>query len=89
VRIVSRWPHQRGVLDAEHVDRVLIAAHHELTRLSEEFRQGERMLRILKPLLRALRNAGIRGPYRIVDVGCGLGFVIRCPLHPTSSMQTW
>ena len=77
VRIVSSWPHDHGVLDANHVDRVLLTAHHELTRLSEEFRQGERMLRILRPLLQALRRAGVRGPYRIVDVGCGLGFVLR------------
>jgi SAM-dependent methyltransferase len=77
VRIVSGWPHDRGVLDAAHVDRVLLTAHHELTRLSEEFRQGERMLRILRPLLAALRETGVRGPYRIVDVGCGLGFVMR------------
>jgi SAM-dependent methyltransferase len=77
VRIVSSWPHEHGVLDAAHVDRVLLTAHHELTRLSEEFRQGERMLRILRPLLQALRSAGLRGPYRIVDVGCGLGFVMR------------
>lgn len=77
VRIVSSWPHDHGVLDANHVDRVLLAAHHELTRLSEEFRQGERMLRILRPLLAALRSAGVRRPYRIVDVGCGLGFVMR------------
>jgi SAM-dependent methyltransferase len=77
VRIVASWRHDRGVLDAAHVDRVLLTAHHELTRLSEEFRQGERMLRILRPLIQALRSAGIPGPYRIVDVGCGLGFVIR------------
>jgi 2-polyprenyl-3-methyl-5-hydroxy-6-metoxy-1,4-benzoquinol methylase len=77
IRIVSSWPHERGVLDAAHVDRVLLSAHHELTRLSEEFRQGERMMRILKPLLESLRRSGIRGPYRIVDVGCGLGFVVR------------
>lgn len=77
LRIVARWPHQAGVLDASHVDRVLLSAHHELTRLSEELRQGERMLRILRPLLQTLRNAGVRGPYRIVDVGCGLGFVLR------------
>jgi SAM-dependent methyltransferase len=77
MRIVSRWPHDRGVLDAAHVDRVLLTAHHELTRLSEEFRQGERMMRILRPLLQSLRNSGVRAPYRVVDVGCGLGFVLR------------
>ena len=77
LRIVSRWPHQGGVLDATHVDRVLLTAHHELARLSEEFRQGERMKRVLTPLLQALRSSGVRGPYRLVDVGCGLGFVVR------------
>lgn len=35
------------------------------------------MRRILAPLLAALRRRGIPGPYRIVDVGCGLGFVTR------------
>ena len=77
VKIVSRWPHDGGVLDAHFVDRVLLSAHHELTRLSEEFMQGRRMRRILAPLLGTLRREGVPGPYRIVDVGCGLGFVTR------------
>lgn len=77
IKIVSAWPHDRGVLDAEFVDRVLLTAHHELTRLSEEFMQGRRMRRILAPLLETLRRQGLPGPYRIVDVGCGLGFVTR------------
>ena len=77
IKIVARWPHDGGVLDANFVDRVLLTAHHELTRLSEEFMQGRRMRRILVPLLRALRREGVPGPYRIVDIGCGLGFVTR------------
>lgn len=77
VQIVSRWPHRGGVLDPDHVDRVLLTAHHELTRLSEEFMQGRRMQRILRPLLGALRLEGVPGPYRIVDIGCGIGFVTR------------
>lgn len=77
VKLVSAWPHAAGILDADFVDRVLLTAHHELTRLSEEFMQGRRMRRILAPLLGALRREGVPGPYRIVDVGCGLGFVTR------------
>ncbi len=77
LRVVSSWPHRGGVLDARFVDAVLLRAHHELLRLSEEFRQGERMRGLLAPLLDTLRDAGVPGPYRIVDVGCGLGYVVR------------
>jgi SAM-dependent methyltransferase len=76
-RLVARWPHEGGVLDAPFVDAVLLRAHHELQRLSEEFRQGERMRVLLVPLLDVLRSTGMPGPYRIVDVGCGLGYVVR------------
>ena len=76
-RLVARWPHADGVLDARFVDGVLLRAHHELQRLSEEFRQGERMRSLLVPLLDTLRRERVPGPYRIVDVGCGLGYVIR------------
>jgi SAM-dependent methyltransferase len=77
VRMVTRWPHASGVLEAPFVDGVLHRAHLELQRLSEEFRQGERMRRLLVPLLDALRSRRVAGPYRIVDVGCGLGYVVR------------
>ncbi|APR82843.1 SAM-dependent methyltransferase [Minicystis rosea] len=76
-RMVARWPHASGVLDAAFVDGVLLRSHLELQRLSEEFRQGERMRALLVPLLEALRSERVPGPYRIVDVGCGLGYVIR------------
>jgi SAM-dependent methyltransferase len=76
-RLVEGWPHREGVLDEGFVDGVLLRAHLELQRLSEEFRQGERMRALLAPLVAALRSAGARGPYRVVDVGCGLGYVVR------------
>ncbi len=76
-RLVARWPHPEGVLDARFVDAVLLRAHLELQRLSEEFRQGERMRSLLVPLLDTLRRERVPGPYRVVDVGCGLGYVIR------------
>jgi SAM-dependent methyltransferase len=65
------------VLDADFVDGVLLRAHHELLRLSEEFQQGKRVHAILQPVLEALRAGGVPPPYRVVDVGCGLGFVVR------------
>jgi 2-polyprenyl-3-methyl-5-hydroxy-6-metoxy-1,4-benzoquinol methylase len=76
-RVVARWPHHQGILDARHVDAVLVRAHHELLRLSEEFRQGERMKLLLEPLLQTLRAERVAGPYVIVDVGCGMGYVVR------------
>lgn len=76
-RIVDSWPHDRGVLDARFVDGVLARAHGELQRLSEEFQQGQRARRLIAPILATLRGGGVAPPYRIVDVGCGLGYVIR------------
>jgi SAM-dependent methyltransferase len=75
--IVARWPEREGALDPAFVDGVLLRSHLELQRLSEEFRQGERIRALLVPLLETLRRAGVPGPYRIVDVGCGLGYVTR------------
>lgn len=72
--IVERFPEEAGILDAEFVDRQLIAAHCEIQRLSEEFCHGERMAQALLPLVAALYK---NKPLRIVDVGCGTGFVIR------------
>jgi SAM-dependent methyltransferase len=76
-RIVARWPERDGHLIDAFVDGVLLRAHHQLQRLSEEFRQGERTQRLLSPLLSALRAAEVPPPYRVVDVGCGLGYVVR------------
>jgi 2-polyprenyl-3-methyl-5-hydroxy-6-metoxy-1,4-benzoquinol methylase len=75
--IVERWPHRNGFLDAAFVDTVLVRSHLELQRLSEEFQQGARVERLLLPVAAALRSKAVRPPYRIVDVGCGLGYVVR------------
>jgi SAM-dependent methyltransferase len=76
VDIVSGWPHRRGVLDSEFVDGVLLRSHLEMQRLSEEFQQGERMARLLTPVCKAARSSETR-TIKIVDVGCGLGYVTR------------
>ncbi|MFG3223623.1 class I SAM-dependent methyltransferase [Kitasatospora sp. NPDC048194] len=78
-RIVAGLPADRdGVLDPDAVDRLLVSVHTELQRLSEELSIGTRLVHLLGPLFTAIRAAGGRsGPYRLVDVGCGLGYLVR------------
>lgn len=77
--IVAGLPTDRdGVLDPHAVDHLLISVHTELQRLSEELRIGARLVHLLGPLFTAIRTAtGQPGPYRLVDVGCGLGYAVR------------
>src|SRR5262245_15867279 len=77
VRIVERIPDRNGVLDADAVDRLLVTSHREMQRMSEEFQHGKRVGELLKPLLKALREGGLNRRIRIVDIGCGTGFVVR------------
>jgi SAM-dependent methyltransferase len=77
VRIVEQIPERDGVLDAEAVDRLLIKAHCEMQRISEEFQHGQRVAELLRPLLDALRDGGVERPIRVVDIGCGTGFIVR------------
>ena len=76
-RIARTLPAHDGVLDEAAVDHLRVAVHCEIQRLSEEFRHGARMWSHLRPVLAALRTAGRRPPYRVVDVGCGTGYVVR------------
>lgn len=76
-RVVGQISDHRGILDAEHVDRMLLSAHLEMQRLWEEFYHGPRLARVLGAMVSALRAVGIKRRLRIVDVGCGLGFVLR------------
>jgi len=75
-RIVRRLPERGGALVNAAVDTELVRSHIELQRLHEEFQQGRRVLEVLLPLVRAVR-AMSQGTLRVVDVGCGLGYVIR------------
>ena len=77
VRIVQQIPDQDGLLDPAAVDKILITSHCEMQRMSEEFQHGKRVAELLKPILNALRHGGVQNPIRIVDIGCGTGFVIR------------
>ncbi|HEU4594755.1 MAG TPA: class I SAM-dependent methyltransferase [Pyrinomonadaceae bacterium] len=77
VRIVERIPERDGALDPNAVDRLLVTAHCEMQRISEEFQHGKRVANLLQPLLSAMREGGVGRPIRIVDIGCGTGFVVR------------
>ncbi|WP_328891056.1 class I SAM-dependent methyltransferase [Streptomyces sp. NBC_00316] len=78
-RIVAGLPaDQEDILDPHAVDRLLVSVHTELQRLSEELRMGERLVHVLGPLFTAIRaTTGQPEPYRLVDVGCGLGYLVR------------
>ncbi|MFT3772841.1 MAG: class I SAM-dependent methyltransferase [Minicystis sp.] len=76
-RYVAALPAAGGILDRAVCEAILLRAHVELQRLSEEFLQADRMRLLLVPLLGALRDMGERPPLRIVDVGCGLGYIVR------------
>lgn len=58
--------------DEADADAVLLRSHLELQRLAEEIQHGDRVTRLLRPLVDI-----IDGPITIVDVGCGLGFLVR------------
>ena len=65
-----------GVLDDDRIDQLLVRVHTELQRLSEEFQQGRRVEQLLGPLVGSLPTVpGTR--HTVVDVGCGLGYLVR------------
>jgi 2-polyprenyl-3-methyl-5-hydroxy-6-metoxy-1,4-benzoquinol methylase len=66
-----------GILDENTVDQLLIKAHCEMQRLSEEFYHGNRVKDLLAPLIKTLRESGHQQPIRIIDIGCGTGYVVR------------
>lgn len=75
-RIVQRLPEQAGHLDQDFVKHLLVEVHCEIQRLAEEFQHGQRMRAILAPLLASMRSSVPR-PLRLVDIGCGTGYVLR------------
>ena len=75
--IAAAIPHDGGILDRTAVDGILVRSHLELQRLHEEFRVGEMIRGLLGPLLALVREATHERPVRLVDLGCGMGFVVR------------
>jgi SAM-dependent methyltransferase len=74
---VSAIPDRDGFLDPLAVDRLLLTVHWEMQRLAEEFFHGQRVSELLGTVLSTLRAEGFKGPLRVVDVGCGIGYVVR------------
>jgi SAM-dependent methyltransferase len=64
------------VLDQAAVDALLVRVHCELQRLGEELQLPRRVAEMLSAWLTPLLVDGC-GPVRVVDVGCGLGYVVR------------
>jgi SAM-dependent methyltransferase len=75
-RIVQRLPERAGHLDEDFVKHLLVEVHCEIQRLAEEFQHGQRMRAILAPLVASVRGSVPR-PVRVVDIGCGTGYVLR------------
>jgi SAM-dependent methyltransferase len=76
--IVEAYPARPdGVLDEGFVDDLLVRVHCEMQRISEEFQHGQRVAELLRPLLAALREGEAPRPRRVVDIGCGTGYVVR------------
>src|SRR5262245_21485762 len=75
--VVRAMPECDGALDPEAVDGALLRSHLEIQRLHEEFKVGETMRALLTPMIALARRATPDRPIRVVDIGCGLGYVLR------------
>jgi 2-polyprenyl-3-methyl-5-hydroxy-6-metoxy-1,4-benzoquinol methylase len=76
-RLARSLPAQDGVLVRADVDGVLVRSHLELQRLHEEFRVGPMILGFVRPLIELVRTATGRKHCRLVDLGCGMGYIVR------------
>ncbi|MFC8191035.1 methyltransferase domain-containing protein [Cellulomonas sp. NPDC057328] len=76
-RVAARLPATDGVLDERELDALLVRVHCELQRLGEELQLPRRVASTLVGWVAPLLAARPEVPLRVVDVGCGLGYVIR------------
>lgn len=74
--IVEGMPSRGGLLAQRELDRLLLRVHCELMRLAEELQLGRRVLEVLAPWVSQMHSSGPE-PVRVVDVGCGVGYVTR------------
>ncbi len=75
--IIEKIPHSKGFLCNDAVDKLLIQSHGELQRLWEEFFHAQRVSKVIKAIVGALRASGVTKKIRLVDVGCGIGYMLR------------
>ncbi len=75
--VIRSIPLQDGHLCPEAVDQLLVTAHGELQRLWEEFFHGPRVAKVLTALVGSLRGIGVERSLRVVDIGCGSGYLLR------------
>ncbi|UZN03777.1 methyltransferase domain-containing protein [Cellulomonas sp. S1-8] len=81
-RLAARLPVRADdVLDERAVDALLVRIHCELQRLEEELQQPRRIAELLLPWVVRWRAQDPRRPVRVVDVGCGIGYVVRWLAH--------
>jgi len=76
-RIAQSLPSHGGFLDEQAVDALMLRVHRELQRLGEELQLPRRVAETLRSWASPLREAKPQTPLRVVDVGCGLGYVTR------------
>ncbi|MFT4265143.1 MAG: class I SAM-dependent methyltransferase [Nocardioides sp.] len=74
--LVARMPHADGVVDEAYVRGLMLRIHRELSRLGEELQLARRVAALLSEPLERMRSSG-RERLTVVDVGCGLGHVLR------------
>lgn len=76
-KLVATLPAKNGCLDDDAVDQLLWRVHTELQRLSEELQMARRVEHTIASWVDQLRRRDPLAPIRILDVGCGLGYVTR------------
>jgi SAM-dependent methyltransferase len=74
--LVADMPDADGILDEAAVDRLILRAHTEMQRLWEMLLHGRRVAALVGAIVAALERRGT-APIRVVDVGCGAGYVVR------------
>jgi len=72
-RLARRLPARDGILIADEIDALQVRVHCELQRLGEELQLPRR----IAEWIAQFRGTRPGEPIRVVDVGCGLGHVVR------------
>lgn len=74
--IVARMPSRNGVIDERYLHDLALRIHCELARLGEELQLDRRVAEQLSTQIRTLGPTPA-DPVTVIDVGCGLGHVLR------------